>query len=131
MVLKVLSGLKLKKDLTSVDLTYIIAIAGITCVADTATTVPCTATLSVYIRWYSCFNCTDTSDDTTALTNLTTPTLGNTTATVNAASSGSGDGSGMVLVWKNYLIYYIQLLLKNNQYLIYKSIILYFLMKVL
>ena len=94
MVLKVLSGLKLKKDLTSVDLTYIITIAGITCVADTATTVPCTATLSVYIRWYSCFNCTDTSDDTTALTNLTTPTLGNTTATVNAASSGSGDGSG-------------------------------------
>ena len=47
MVLKVLSGLKLKKDLTSVDLTYIITIAGITCVADTATTVPCTATLSV------------------------------------------------------------------------------------
>jgi hypothetical protein len=94
MVLKVLSGFKLKKDLTSVDLTYIITIAGITCVADTATTVPCTATLSVYIRWYSCFNCTDTSDDTTALTNLTTPTLGNTTATVNAASSGSGDGSG-------------------------------------
>ena len=47
MVLKVLSGLKLKKDLTSVDLTYIITIAGITCVADTATTVPCTATLLV------------------------------------------------------------------------------------
>ena len=54
MVLKVLSGLKLKKDLTSVDLTYIIAIAGITCVADTATTVPCTATLLVA---GTCFNC--------------------------------------------------------------------------
>ena len=54
MVLKVLSGFKLKKNLTSVDLTYIIAIAGITCVADTATTVPCTATLLVA---GTCFNC--------------------------------------------------------------------------
>lgn len=97
MVLKTLSGLKLKKDSsTSVDLTCTIATAGITCTAGTAATVPCTATLSVAGSY--------TLDGTPALTGFEadgtttltppTPSLGTTAATVNAASSGSGDNSG-------------------------------------
>ena len=92
MTLKTLTGLKLKKDSsTSVDLTCTIATAGIECAAGTATTVPCTATLSVAGSY--------TLDGTPALTAVddvssVSTSLGNTAATVNAASSGSGDNSG-------------------------------------
>lgn len=97
MVLKALSGLKIKKDSTSVDLTCTIATAGIACAADTATTVPCTATLSV-AGSYALDNSvtvalTVTESDGTAIASPPTPSLGNTAATVNAASSGSGDNS--------------------------------------
>ena len=98
MVLKALSGLKIKKDSTSVDLTCTIATAGIACAADTATTVPCTATLSV-AGSYALDNSvtvalTVTESDGNAIASPPTPSLGNTAATVNAASSGSGDNSG-------------------------------------
>ncbi len=98
MVLKALSGLKIKKDSTSVDLTCTIADAGIACAADTATTVPCTATLSV-AGSYALDNSvtvalTVTESNGNAIATPPTPSLGNTAATVNAASSGSGDNSG-------------------------------------
>ena len=97
MVLKALSGLKLKKDeSTSVDLTCTIAAAGITCAAGTAATVPCTATLSV-AGTYSLdgtVSLTVTESDGTAIGTPATPTLGETTATVNAAgNSGTGGSS--------------------------------------
>ncbi len=96
MVLKALSGLKIKKDSTSVDLTCTIADAGIACAADTATTVPCTATLSV-AGTYSLagtVSLTATESDGTAIGTPATPTLGETTATVNAAgNSGTGGSS--------------------------------------
>ena len=97
MVLKALSGLKLKKDeSTSADLTCTIASAGIACTADTATTVPCTATLSV-AGTYSLdgtVSLTVTETDGTAIGTPATPSLGTTTATVNAAgNSGTGGSS--------------------------------------
>ena len=96
MVLKALSGLKLKKDeSTSADLTCTIASAGIACTADTATTVPCTATLSV-AGTYSLdgtVSLTVTESEGTAIGTPATPSLGTTTATVNAAGTG-GSGTG-------------------------------------
>ena len=97
MVLKALSGLKLKKDeSTSVDLTCTIAAAGITCAAGTAATVPCTATLSAEGTYSlaGTVSLTVTETDGTAISTPATPTLGSTTATVNAASENGGSGTG-------------------------------------
>ena len=96
MVLKALSGLTLKKDAsTSADLTCTIGDAGIECAAGTAATVPCTATLSV-AGTYSLdgtVSLTVTESDGTAIGTPATPSLGTTTATVNAAGTG-GSGTG-------------------------------------
>ena len=96
MVLKTLSGLKLKKDeSTSADLTCTIASAGIACTADTAATVPCTATLSAAGTYSLAGTATLTATETDGSTSITppTPSLGTTTATVNAAGTG-GSGTG-------------------------------------
>lgn len=95
MTLKTLTGLKLKKDSsTSVDLTCTIADAGIVCAAGTATTVPCTATLSVAGSYTLDGTPALTATDGTNSITAPSPSLGNTAATVNAASNGSGDNSG-------------------------------------
>ena len=99
MVLKTLSGLKLKKDAsTSADLTCTIAAAGITCEAGKAATVPCTATLSAAGTYSLDDSVTVTltakeSDDSTDISSPVKPTIGSTSATVNAAGTG-GSGTG-------------------------------------
>ena len=92
MVLKTLSGLTLKKDeSTSVQLTCTIAEAGIQCAAGTAATVPCTATLSVAGTYSLAGTASLTATDGTNSITPPAPSLGTTTATVNAAG-GSGTG---------------------------------------
>ena len=94
MVLKTLSGLKLKKDAsTSVDLTCTIAADGIQCAAGTAATVPCTATLSVAGTYSLDGTASLTATDGTNNISPPSPTLGETTATVNAASNSGTGGS--------------------------------------
>lgn len=95
MSLSALSGVKIKTGSTSVTLTCTIANA-ITCTTTTAGVVPCTATLSV-AGTYSLagtVSLTATESDGTAIGTPATPTLGETTATVNAAgNSGTGGSS--------------------------------------
>ncbi len=97
MVLKTLSGLTLKKDAsTSVDLTCTIASTGIACTADTAATVPCTATLSAAGTYSLAGTATLTGTESDGSTSMSPPdpSLGSTTATVNAASETGGSSTG-------------------------------------